>query len=127
MTAFLEDKEEQNLSKNWLQKYRGELPHFAGWCERKVRYIELARLDLIGLEDYRKRWTGAPATRRKREERLRSFFRYCIRHRWIFYNVAADLERIQAKTPPKLPLTRVQFEAAVAAVERYHPRGHNGE
>jgi site-specific recombinase XerD len=127
VTAFLEDKEEQNVSKNWLQKYRRELPHFATWCERKVRYIELARLDLIGLEDYRKTWTGAPATRRKRQERLRSFFRYCIRHRWILHNVAADLQRIQTKTPPKLPLTRAQFAAAVTAVERYHPRGRDSE
>ena len=101
-TAFLEDKEEQNLSKNWLQKYRRELPHFASWSERKVRYIDLRRVDLIALEDYRKTWTGAPATRRKRQERLRSFFRYCIRHRWIYHNVAGDLERIQTETPPKL-------------------------
>jgi site-specific recombinase XerD len=127
VNKFLEDKEEQNVTKNWLQKYRRELPHFASWCERKVRYIELARLDLIGLEDYRKTWTGAPATRRKRQERLRSFFRYCIRHRWISYNVAADLERIQAKTPPKLPLTREEFATAVSGVERYHPRGRDSE
>lgn len=127
VTKFLEDKEEQNVSKNWLQKYRRELPHFASWCERKVCYIELARLDLIGLEDYRKTWTGAPATRRKRQERLRSFFRYCIRHRWIFHNVAADLERIQTKTPPKLPLTRAQFATVTSAVERYHPRGRDSE
>jgi site-specific recombinase XerD len=127
VTAFLEDKAAQNVSKNWLQKYRRELPHFASWCTRQVRYIPLARVDLLGLEDYRKTWTGAPATRRKRQERLRSFFRYCIRHRWISYNVAADLERIQAKTPPKLPLTCEQFAAAVAAVEHYHPRGRDSQ
>jgi site-specific recombinase XerD len=127
VTAFLEDKEEQNVSKNWLQKYRRELPHFASWCEHKVRYIVLGRVDLLGLEDYRKTWTGAPATRRKRQERLRSFFRYCIRHRWIYHNVAADLERIQTKTPPKLPLTRAQFDAVLAAAERYHPRGRDSE
>jgi hypothetical protein len=121
VTKFLEDKEEQNVSKNWLQKYRRELPHFASWCERKMRYIELRRVDLIALEDYRKTWTRAPATRRKRQERLRSFFRYCIRHRWIYHNVAGDLERIQTKTPPKLPLTREQCDAALSAVEHYHP------
>jgi site-specific recombinase XerD len=127
VTAFLEDKQEQNVSKNWLQKYRRELPNFASWCERKVRYIELAQVDLIGLEDYRKTWTGAPATRRKRQERLRSLFRYCIRHRWIYHNVAADLQRIQTKTPPKLPLTREQFSAVMAAVESYHPRGRDSQ
>lgn len=125
--AFLANKEAQNVSPNWLQKYRRELPHFAQWCEQKVRYILLAQVDLIGLEEYRKTWTGAPATRRKRQERLRSFLSYCVRHRWVAYNAAADLELIKTKTPPKLPLTRAQFAAAVAAVERYHPRGHDSE
>jgi integrase len=126
VAAFLADKQEQNVSKNWLQKYRRELPHFAAWCTGKVHYLLLAQVDLLGLEEYRKTWNGAPATRRKRQERLRSFWRYCVRHRWVSYNVAADLLPIQARTPPKLPLTGPEFAAAVAAVEQYHPRGCAG-
>ena len=127
VTHFLEDKAEQKLSKNWLQKYRRELAHFANWCDAKVRYVALASLDLFGLENYRKTWTGAAATRRKRQERLRSFFRYCVRHKWVAHNVAADLESIKTKTPPKLPPTRAEFAAVMAAVEHYHPRGRDSE
>ena len=127
VTHFLENKAQKNVSKNWLQKYKRELPHFAAWCESKVRYVELASLDLLGMEDYRKTWTGAATTRRKRQERLRSFFGYCLRHKWIDRNVAADLEPIKTKTPPKLPLTRTEFDAVMAAVDRYHPRGRDAE
>ena len=105
VTHFLENKAQKNVSKNWLQKYKRELPHFAAWCESKARYVKLASLDLLGLEDYRKTWTGAAATRRKRQERPCSFLGYGLRHKWIERNVAADL-RVPLAEAGYRPLAR---------------------
>jgi len=92
-----------------------------------VHYIKLAALDLLALEDYRKTWIGAVATRRKRQERLRSFFRYCVRHKMDRSQCSQRSGPIKAKMPPKLPLTRDQFATVTAVVARYHPRGRNSE
>ena len=95
---------------------------FAAWCDTKVLYRELRRVNLLALEDYRKNWRDAPVTRRKRLERLRSFFNYCLSHGWIEKNVAAHLSKIKVTESPTLPLTREQFDTEVKAVNRYNPK-----
>jgi integrase len=125
VVSYLDDKAEQSVSKNWERKLNRELTHFADWCETKV-LLRLADVSLHALESYRKMWGGSPITRRKRQERLRSFFLYCMRHEWVTRNPAASLSKIKVSDSPTLPLTREQFAAVMAAVERYHPRGVDG-
>jgi len=77
---------------------------FAAWCDAKVLYRELRKVDLLTLEDYRKNWKVAPVTRRKRQEWLRSFFHYCVNHGWLTKNVAGGLSKIKVKDTPHTPL-----------------------
>src|SRR6516165_7688520 len=114
---FLANKKQAGLSKNFLQKYNRELPHFANWCE--TRLLDFNSITLLQLEEYRATWTGTVTTRRKRQERLRSFFKYCLRHRWVSYNVASDLEPIKGNVAPKMPLEEVEYERVLAAVDNY--------
>ena len=123
--SFLEDKDQQALSQNWLAKLKRELNDLASYCNSKVVLL-LSDVGLQTLEDYRKTWTGEPISRRKRQERLRQFFTYCQKHRWILDNPAANLSTIKVKQAPTSPLSREQFRAALDAVDSYHPRGPNG-
>ena len=86
----LEDKAQQSLSPNWERKVGRELNEFLAWCDRKT-VILLREVTLERLEAYRKEWSGAAISRRKRQERLRQFFRYCQRLKWIEDNPAALL------------------------------------
>jgi integrase/recombinase XerD len=99
---FLTDKRNQNVSKAWLGKFELLLE---GWAPER----EIASLTLRDLETFRDTWTGAPITKRKKQERLRSFFHYCVKHRWIPYNLAGDLSRIRIDQKPTEPLTKEAF------------------
>jgi site-specific recombinase XerD len=119
--AFIEDKAQQALSKNWQRKLTRELNDFAKWCDSQVA-LRLSDVTLHRLEEYRKTWTGSPLTRRKRQERLRSFFLYCLRHKWVTENSAAHLSTIKISQAPTLPLTREQFETVMKAAHKYNPK-----
>jgi integrase/recombinase XerD len=119
--AFIEDKAQQALSKNWQCKLTRELDHFANWCDSQLAF-RLSDITLHRLEEYRKTWMGSPITRRKRQERLRSFILYCLRHKWVTENPAVHLSTIKISQPPTLPLTREQFEAVTKAVHKYNPK-----
>ena len=119
--AFIEDKAQQALSKNWQRKLTRELNDFSKWCDSQVA-LRLSDVTLHRLEEYRKTWTGSPLTRRKRQERMRSFFLYCLRHKWVTENPAAYLSTIKISQAPTLPLTREQFEGVMKAAHRYNPK-----
>jgi integrase/recombinase XerD len=122
---FLEDKQQQNSSTNWVYKHRREVNQLVSFFGRSSPKVSEIALD--DLEAYRKTWTGSPTSRRKRQERLRQFFRYCQKHDWCAKNPAADLSPIKVDPVETLPLTREQFATALTAVKEYHPRGRDGD
>ena len=126
VSSFLSDKEQQSLSPNWHQKLKREMNTLASWCDSKVM-LRLSDITLHALEKYRATWTGAPITRRKRQERLRSFWIYCIRHKWTSDNLAALLSPIRVQQSPTLPLSRDQFSAVLKAAELYNRKSPDAE
>ena len=104
VTQFLTDKRNQQVSGTWVGKFKLLLE---GWAEDR----ELSSITLADLEKFRDNWTGVAITKRKKQERLVSFFHYCVKHRWIAYNVAKDLSRIKVPDKPTLPLSREQYRA----------------
>ena len=98
----------------------------ATWCDQEAILL-LSELSLCNLEQYRKTWTGAPISRRKRQERLRSFYHYCMRHRWVTENIATNLSNVKTTDPPTMPLTRVEFERVLKCATQYNPRSTDRE
>lgn len=123
---FVEDKQEQGASKHWIYKHRRELKDLVVFANANAVSL-VTELNLQMLEDFRKRWPGVGITRRKRQERLRQFFRYCMKHKWCSENVAADLSNIKVDSTPTLPLTREQFAAVLAAADEYNPLARDRE
>jgi site-specific recombinase XerD len=126
VNLFIEDQRQQNHSKNWVHKHTRELTHFAEYCASENIHL-ISKITLHDLEGFRKTWPGAAITRSKRQERLRQFFRYCVKHRWCSENLAADLSKIKVEPSETLPLTCEQFAAALKATNTYHPRGRDPE
>jgi hypothetical protein len=125
VTSFLENKQQEGMSKNWERRLTRDLTNFAKWCESRL--IPLAKVRKRTLEDFRKTWEGAAITRSKQQERLKLFCKYCAGHGWMKQNYAADLSRIKVEDKPTLPLTREQFDAALAAAARYNPKSNDSE
>jgi integrase/recombinase XerD len=118
---YREDKGQQALSGSWEYKIRRETLQFEAWCKQKP-VLYLRELTLHHLEDYRKTWKGAAITRKKRQERLRSFFSYCQRHGWIERNAASFLSPIRTGTVPTDYFTQEEFAAILEAVKGYNPK-----
>ena len=121
ITAYLDDKAQQSLSKSWISKIKRDMESLATWCDQEAILL-LSELSLRNLEPFRKTWTGVPISRRKRQERLRSFYLYCMRHRWVSENTAANLSIIKVTDPPKMPLTKKEFKRVLECATHYNPR-----
>lgn len=125
VTAFLADKDQQSLSKDWNAKLKRELTSLADFCDSR-KLAALYDLNLQTLEEHRATWTGGALTRKKRQERVRQFFLYCTKHKWTTDNPAASLSTIKTKSVPTIPLDRDQFAAVLEAVERYDLKAPDG-
>jgi site-specific recombinase XerD len=123
---FLDDKQQQGISDNWERKLKRELNGLRDWCSGKG-IVVLTELRLQHLEEFRSQWTGAPVTRRKRQERLRAFFLYCLRHKWVPENLASLLSTIRVPNAPTLPLTDAEFAAVMQAVQKYNQKAVDKE
>ena len=94
--AFIRDCEARNLSSASLGKYKlltEELKkHFEG--------RSLAALKVDEVRRYRETWKLAPISARKKLERLRTFFRFCIENQWMHANPAKAIKHPIAQPRP---------------------------
>src|SRR5579864_1083804 len=99
--AFMRDCEARNLSSASVGKYlllTDELKkHFVG------RSVASLSVDEVRL--YRETWKLAPISARKKLERLRTFFRFCIENRWTHSNPAKNIKPPIGHHRPTLPVT----------------------
>src|SRR5256712_4358432 len=121
--AFLRDCEARDLSSASIGKYRlltDELKrHFEGRSVASLSVDEVRR--------YRETWKLAPISARKKLERLRTFFRFCIESRWIHPNRAKTIKPPIGHYRPTLPVTNEDFEKILWACDLYPANGVYGE
>jgi site-specific recombinase XerD len=98
--SYLEDKEEQHLSSATLDKLKTIFQkQFLPWCsENDVRFI--VDVTLPHLQKWRTKWKDGALAARKKQERLRGFFYFCQRNKWVADNPAAGLSSIKADIRP---------------------------
>lgn len=97
---------------------------------RKYKYIsdELVRvfgeqsLRKITVDDIRKlrgEWKYAASTAHKRLEYIRTFFSFCVSSGWIQLNPAKQVKPPQVKTRPTQPLSKIEEEKMLWALDAY--------
>ncbi|HVY92395.1 MAG TPA: tyrosine-type recombinase/integrase [Bryobacteraceae bacterium] len=91
---------------------------------RLQKFLELrnkravSEITLTDLAAFRATWTSASTTQRRDQDSLRSFFRFCVRSKFISYNVAADLDPIKITRPKTEPFTSEEVERILSATDR---------
>jgi integrase/recombinase XerD len=85
------------------------------------RSLDTLRVD--ELDEYRLTWKLAGISARKKIERMRTFFKFCMSRGWTEKNPAKDLDLPDASFSPTLPVSDVDFEKLIAATERYPKKG----
>ena len=98
---FLEDKRQQGCAEETLTKLETLFEkQFVEWADEKG-LLYLAEVTLEQLENFRKSWRDkSPLSKSKKQERVKGFFWFALRHGWIKENPAAGLSRILADDQP---------------------------
>ena len=129
--SFLDTKKGEGLDKDTLQKHGRMTALLLDYCRREsILYI--GQVTLPHLTPHRAEWDNnldSKLSRRNNQGRLKEFFRYCRKSKWIEENPAEDLGTIrikkneQIKTDPFSPgeMQRV-FAALDAALETEYTR-----
>ncbi len=64
-------------------------------------------------------WTDANTTQRRNRENLKSFFRYCVKAKYIIDNPADDLDTIPDTTPQTDVFTDEEMESIITALPKF--------
>jgi len=117
--AFIRDCEARNLSSASLGKYRLLTKELKDEFEDR----SVGSLTVDEVRRYRETWELAPVSARKKLERLRTFFRFCIENQWMHMNPAKGIKPPIAHHRPTLPVTNEDFEKILWACDLYPTQG----
>lgn len=129
--AFLADARARNLADSTLYKLENHFrKQFLPWMkQRGIRYLKEINLPL--LREHRASWAEGALSKKKKQERLVSFFAFCGHAGWIAGNPTRGLGRIIADQVPTQSFTREEFDKIVDATylyreNRWEQGDHNG-
>lgn len=115
---FLTDLEVRKLHGSTLRKYRllkRQMQEFAA-----ARGFNLLRqLETETLDEFRSVWKDGALSASKKLERLRAFFQFARKRKWVDENPATDLRAPRIPLNPTLPYTREEMLQIIAAIDRY--------
>ena len=113
---FLQDKENQGVTKKVRDKYTRELARLKAHCElQHVFTVQgITRELLTGFCATWPEYYPSTYTRAKVRERVRSFLRYCFEAQWIAR--IPTLPKIKIEEPPTMPLTAAEYTRLLDAV-----------
>jgi integrase/recombinase XerD len=120
--AFVKDCEARKLSDASLDKYRLLTTELKGGFGRR----SVGSLSLPEMREYRESWKMASISARKKLERLRTFFKFCIESGWTRENPAKLIKAPLARSAPTLPFTDGEIEKILWATEVYPIKGIYG-
>jgi integrase/recombinase XerD len=112
---FLIDAKSRGLENTTLNKLNTMFrKQMLSWC-RFGRYQYLDQLDHNALLRFRSTWKDGPLSRQKKQHRLGSFFRACIRRGYLQHNPANNMGKIKVVQRPTEPFTREDFDKIITA------------
>jgi integrase/recombinase XerD len=112
---YLAARQGAGRRENTLRKISSFRNQLVRWSRAQgLLYVD--ELDLTQLENFRASWQDAPLTRRVKQGRLRSWMRYCLRHKWVVENFAIDLDPVLVDPKPTLPFSSEEYQRILDAV-----------
>jgi integrase/recombinase XerD len=79
----------------------------------------LSQLDVEQINEFRNGWDCADRTTVKRLERLKKFFKFCVRMKWITENPAEGLENPELEDSDVTPFSETEVAAILKAATQY--------
>ena len=88
------------------------------WCRSKG-YLSLKQLTVDELTQFRATWSDSPISKYKKQERLKSFFHFCVAREWVRSNPVLGIKPVKVPPSPTLPFEAEQMTAILDACDRY--------
>jgi integrase len=122
---FLVDAEARKLNESTIYKYRLLLARLKDFAVRhELRF--LSDLDVDTLSAFRAEWKDGPRSSLKKLERLRAFFHFAERRKWIESNPARELKAPKITVRPTMPFTHDEVVWVLSATDKYKGKAaHN--
>jgi integrase/recombinase XerD len=115
---FLADIEARRLADSTIRKYKllnRQMEEFAKG--RGFRFLN--EVDLPAVSQFRVGWKDGPRSSAKKLERLRAFFRFAQKRKWVSENPASDLKAPKVTLCPTLPFTPEEMQKIYVAIDKY--------
>jgi integrase/recombinase XerD len=115
--AYIADAVAEGLQDRTVYKYRLLFRHLQNYStERGLRCLR--ELDLHELSTFRAMWKDGTNSSIKKLERLRAFFRFCLRRKWVAENPTMDMKSPVPDVRETLPFSAEEMTAILAAGAR---------
>ena len=115
---FLADIDARKLNDSTVRKYKLLKRQMEDFAKRFGLHV-LADFDLSKVSQFRSEWKDGPRSSAKKLERLRAFFRFALRRKWVPENPALDLKSPKITLCPTLPFSREEMVRILAATDQY--------
>jgi integrase/recombinase XerD len=125
--AFISAKRDEALRESTIEKLRTIFEkQFLIWAKAAaIDYLD--EIADTHLEAFRASWNVQALARRKKQERLVTFFYYCQRKKWISENPAKLLGRVKVEEKPTDYFPADEFTKIIDATYIYNPKAWHTE
>jgi site-specific recombinase XerD len=115
---FMADLDARKLHPATVRKYhllQKQIEEFAR--HRGTRF--LGQLDIDAMDEFRSGWKDAALSASKKLERLKAFFRFALKRKWITESPVSDLKAPWVSLKPTMPFTHEEMGQILGAVDIY--------
>jgi site-specific recombinase XerD len=123
---YLADASARKLTEASIYKYELLSRQMEEFAER-AGYRFLFELTVDVLSSFRVTWKDGALSSAKKLERMRTFFNFVLRRKWIADNPALELKAPKVQLRPTLPFIHKEMVSILTAIEAYAAKtAHNG-
>ena len=124
---FLADAAARKLTEASIYKYELLSRQMESFAE-KCGYRFLSELTVDTLSAFRASWKDGALSSLKKLERLRTFFGFALKRKWVSDNPALELKAPKVQIRPTMPFTHDEMADILAAIGNYAGKtAHNGK
>ncbi|MHB8485530.1 MAG: tyrosine-type recombinase/integrase [Candidatus Acidiferrales bacterium] len=118
--AFIKNARSENISEETIRKYKLLFKQLLAFAQEKgIRFP--SELDVGTLQEFRSSWKDKSLSKSKKQERLRSIFKFALARKWITENPALELGKIKIERTQQIPYTAKEMKDLWAEARKSDP------
>jgi site-specific recombinase XerD len=117
--AYLANRVNRNIEPSTLRKYNTFVKQFRDFANDKG-YVLIEQVQITDMDEFYSRWRDGARAKAKKLERLKGFFNFCVKRKWITESPASDLEAPVGSGKPanRMPFLDVELVKIYEACDK---------